>query len=66
MEPINVNCFICGSSHVIEGRCMDCGYECEVEFTCPLHNNSMSCRKTHKVCNKKTDYYDCPIYQRHG
>lgn len=45
---------------------MDCGYECEVEFTCPLHNMSMSCTKTHKVCNRKTDYYDCPIYQKHG
>lgn len=66
MDYIEVNCFICGSSHVREGVCLDCGYSCEVEFICPLHNRSMSCTKTHKFCNNKTDYYECPTYKKYG
>ena len=62
---IEVNCFICGSSQVVQGKCMQCGYECEVEFICPYHNGSMSCNVTHKVCNKKLDYYGCPVYSKH-
>ena len=66
MESINVKCFICGSPAVVQGKCMKCGYSCEVEFICPLHNRSASCNVTHRVYNKKLDYYDCPIYKKHG
>ena len=66
MESIKVNCFICGSSEVVQGKCMNCGYSCEVELPCPLHNGSASCNATHKICNKKLDYYDCPTYKKYG
>ena len=67
MECIEVNkCFICGSPRVSGGVCQDCGYSCDVDFVCPLHNGSMSCNKTHKVCNRKLDYYDCPTYKKFG
>ena len=61
-DGIEVDCFICGSSNVVRGKCMDCGYECEVEFICPYHNGSMRCNKTKKVCKNKHDYYRCPTY----
>jgi hypothetical protein len=64
MEGIEVNCFICGSSNVVMGKCMNCGYQCEVEFACPYHNGSMRCNVTKKVCNKRLDYYDCQTYQQ--
>ena len=46
---IEVDCFICGSTNIVNGKCMNCGYECEVEFVCPYHNGSMRCNKSRKI-----------------
>lgn len=64
MEGIEVNCFICGSNNILYGKCMSCGYECEVKFLCPYFNGSMSCNLTRKLCKNKEDYYNCLIYQK--
>lgn len=65
-DGIEVDCFICGSPRVVKGKCLDCGYECEVEFVCPLFNGSMSCRKTHKTCHRQLQFYDCKTYKKYG
>ena len=63
-NEIEVDCFICGSTNIVNGKCMNCGYECEVEFVCPYHNGSMRCNKSRKMCTKdKLRYFECPIYQ---
>lgn len=66
VDKLETTCFVCGSTNTYKGKCIDCGYEFPFKFPCPLHNGSISCRHTKKVCNKRFNYEDCEIYHNYG